>query len=174
MNCRSGKRAILQLLENVPFLPSYCGTLFTVKLTSSGCPSHAVQTVASLGPCEDPVNLLFDPAQPYFLPRLMETTQLFSQFLHLCCSIAPASQERWQGLPEHPLTPHGPFLSEHKPRWTLITHCCTSAPPTSPHMVMEACGAIPVPLPQLLKHCSHSSIHIPSSGPSHLTAQNNN
>lgn len=136
-----------------------------------------------------PVNILLISSFPSLLLPLLPgpaigTTYFFSQFLHLYCSITPASQEGWQDFPEHPLTPHGPFLSEHKPCWTLIhrllyirtTSLSTHGMghqnlPALASPSLEAYGAC-LTAPE--HQCCHGSFHTLSSGPSHLATQNNN
>lgn len=173
LKCRSGKRAVLQLLENRPFHPPAVGlnSLWNsqplaappmwFRLFISGCLWRPCKSLCLLWSC------------PALLPCPGWWGQhiFFRQFLHLYCSFSPASQEEWQGFPEHPLTPHGPLLSEHKPHWTLITHCCTLGPPASPHLgrgmepatsgwsFLEACGAIPGPLSQLPSTCAAMAAH---------------
>lgn len=69
LNCRSGKRAVLRLLENIPFQLSYSGTLFTMNLLSLAAPPMWFRLSYLWFPCADPLNLFAfsDPSQPYFL-----------------------------------------------------------------------------------------------------------
>lgn len=106
LNCRSGKRAILRLLENIPFQLSYSGTLFTMNLQSLAAPPMWFRLSYLWFPCADPLNLFAfsDPSQPYFLIQVNGDNTFFQPIptplagrdtLSYCSSLTG----RYQALP---------------------------------------------------------------------------
>lgn len=105
LNCRSGKRAILRLLENIPFQLSYSGTLFTVNSQSLAAPPMWFR----LSYLWIPVQILLISLPSLVLPSLisssrsMGTTRFFSQSLLLLqtgtLSYCSSLTGRYQALP---------------------------------------------------------------------------